>query len=155
MAKFQQVYDEKIDAFNKIKYDNSDIKRFYREYTPVSALQDSDHNVIEFNILSSNDCFIDASKTRLRIRLQIVDSDGRGVTSKHDVGPVFDCLHSSFRSIGLSLNGQQMSDDIGSNFPFYNHINTLLSKDFFWLDSYGKSIGAILDPAYTHNSGAL
>lgn len=150
MAKYQQVYDSKFDAFNKIQYDNSDVYSYYQAYSPVSALQNTDSNIIEFAILGGQ-TFIDTTKTRLKVRIQILDSSDNPISLANNVAPINNILHSAFRNISISINGQNLSDDVGNYFCFKNEIETLLERDVQWAETFGIAMGFKFEYAFTHD----
>lgn len=152
MAKYQQLYDSRFDAFSKIPYDNSDIYSYYQAYSPVSALQNSDSNIIEFAVLGGQS-FIDTTKTRLKIRVQILDSNNKPITGSCNVGPINNILHSAFRSISVSINGQNLTDEVHNYFCFKNEIEYILERNGEWITTYGDSAGVKFEMPFTHDTG--
>ena len=146
-----ESYDTKFDSFTPIPYDDSVVHQYYKEYTPMTALQSSG-NTIEFSILGSAIGFIDTSKTKLKLRLKITEHDNSTViTAASDCSTLNDILHSCFRSMTLNINGVNFTDDIGHCAPFKNQLECLIEKSPTWFSSVGKAIGNIPDTTYCFN----
>ena len=76
-------------------------RSFYREYTPVSALQ---HNApIVLNIPPAQELNLDLSRSYLYVRARITMADGTNLAANEQVVPVNLSIHSLFSNVDVEM----------------------------------------------------
>lgn len=96
----------------------------YREFTPISALQDS--NAIEFLIPPTERIYLDLSRSYLYVRAKIVRPDGTNIVAGTQIGPINNTLHSLFSNVEVELCGTRITDPNGL-YPYRAYIENTLS----------------------------
>lgn len=92
-------------------------------YNPVTTI--SDNSPIEFHIPGNSEEYIDLSHTLLKIRAQIVNSNGEAPNTDA-VGPVNNLLHSMISQINVQFNQKSVAAS-NSTYPYRAYIETLLN----------------------------
>ena len=99
-------------------------RSFYREYTPISALQ---HQApIEFMVPGTDQIYLDVSRTYLYIRAKITKATGANLDADTQIGPINLPIHAMFSNIDVDLAGKTISDSNGL-YPYRAYIETMLS----------------------------
>lgn len=80
----------------------------------------------EFEISGTGDQYIDLEETQLYVKCQIVKADGTDLVAADKVGPINYSLHSLFKQVDVSLNGQEISDS-SSMYPYRAYLEALLN----------------------------
>lgn len=123
--KLVEVAKSEFEYFSPQAIQNSIIRAFKREFTPVSALQ---HGApIEFYIPGVDNLYMDLSKSYMMVLAQIQTAAG-AAPAADTVGPINNVLHSMFQSVDVELNGKPVSDANGL-YPFRAYLETILSYE--------------------------
>ena len=93
------------------------------EYRPVSQITPG--SAIEFNIPGTSTSYLDLKRSRLHIKVQIVNSDGRPIDLTSKAALVNLPLHSLWSQVDLSLQ-QQVVSSLGTNYPYKAYLDALL-----------------------------
>ena len=120
-------------------------RSFYREYTPISALQNN--APIDFSIPGSEQLYLDLSRSYLYVRAKITNEDGTNIPANAQVGPINNTIHSLFSNVDVELNGKSISDANGL-YPYRAQFETILTYNedaqqshlqagLFWKDTAG------------------
>ena len=93
------------------------------EYRPVSQITPG--SAIEFNIPGTSTSYLDLKRSRLHIKVQIVNSDGRPIDLTSKAALVNLPLHTLWSQVDLSLQ-QQVLSSLGTNYPYKAYLDALL-----------------------------
>ena len=137
-------------------------KEEWVEFRPIGQI--SQGSVIQFNISSDSTNYIDLKKSRLHLKAQIQQPDGKPVTDKDLVGLVNLSLHALFRQVDVMLQQKVISPEIGVNYPYKALLDVLLHTghdvkesrlqgELFFKDSSGSMDAT--DPITGGNGGLL
>ncbi len=141
----------RFDSFADIPRNNSITKEYVKAYSPVASIINNE--IVEFNVLPTSYSFIDLSKTRLKIKIELYDvATDALVNSDNYVAPVANVLESLFRSIELQLNDVDVEPYVGVNHPYKAYINTVLNATPEYVSSVGAIKGFYPDTAPHVNS---
>ena len=122
----------------------------------------------EFEISGTGDQYIDLEETQLYVKCKITKGNGgainaEAVSNPDKVGPINYTLHSLFKQVDVSLNGQEISDS-SSMYPYRAYLEALLnyseeskqgqlSSALYYTDTAGKLNTA--NPAQTNGNKGL
>ena len=114
----------------------------FEEIYPKDSISGYASNQIEFNIIGSDNDYLDLNDTLLIVKLRVVNSNGMDITEAKDIWPSNFLLHSLFKEVSLSLNNVKI-EDTNDTYMQKAIIETVLNfgkdtKDTF-LDSIGYS----------------
>ena len=98
-------------------------RSFYREYTPISALQNQ--AAILFMVPYSDQIYLHLTRSFLYVRAKITNATGGDVTDTTEIGPINQPIHSMFSNIDVELGGKMISDPNGL-YPYRAYIESLL-----------------------------
>ena len=99
-------------------------RSFYREYTPISALQ---HQApISFMVPGTDQIYLDLSRSFLYVRAKITDATGGDNANTIEIGPVNLPLHTMFSNVDVELCGKSIADQNGL-YSYRAILETLLS----------------------------
>ena len=99
-------------------------RSFYREYTPISALQHQ--TPIEFVVPGTDQIYLDLSRSFIYLKGKITSAAGGDNAADVEIGPINNPLHSIFSNVDIELGGKLISDPNGL-YPYRAYIETLLS----------------------------
>ena len=137
----------RFDAFSSRSEDKSIVNTYCRMYSPVA--NPSDNTTIEFSIPPSSRNFVDLSKTRLKLTIEIKKADdGSAITKADTVAPVNNSLYSCIKSLEVSFNGTQMNQSEGPMCGYKSIVDTLLEKDEEYIKTQGVLCGFFKDTAF-------
>ena len=97
---------------------------YYEECGPVASL--TDQGPIEFNIVGSENEYLDLYNTHLYLACRIVNADGTDLAADAEVGPTNLFLHSLFSQVNVTLGGALVSES-NNNYAYRAFMETLLS----------------------------
>ncbi len=124
----------KFDSFSDVFRDNSIAKEFVKAFTPISSMTD----VIQFNVLPTTFSFMDLSKTRLKVRLELFDTATDELVGTTDaVSSISNSLESLFRNVEVQMNDVDLEPYVGVNHPYKAYINSVLHSAPSYLTSIG------------------
>lgn len=141
-------YSEKMALFTVPESETGVLEVNTREYRPVSQLSGS--NVLEFNIPNNGTEYLDLKDTRLKLTLQILDSQGVFVTNQ-EVGLINMPAVSIFRQMDLSLQQKTVTTSIGGNYAYKAMIDTLLETGYETQRTHLRTSGFVKDSAACMN----
>ena len=99
-------------------------RSFYREYTPISAIQHQ--TPIDFMVPGTEQIYLDLSRSFLYVRVKITTATGTNIGQNVQIGPINLSLHSMFSNVDVELSGKSISDANGL-YPYRAYIETVLS----------------------------
>jgi hypothetical protein len=116
------------------------------EHQPIAAITQS--GPIEFNIIGSDDDYMDLSQTYLYLKARVKKNRNEDLDPSHLVGPVNLFLHSLFSQVDISLNGKKITPSVNT-YPYRCILETLLNygdeakkthltSSYFYKDTAGK-----------------
>ena len=97
---------------------------YYEECGPVASL--TDQGPIEFNIVGSDNEYLDLYNSHLYLACRIVNADGTDLANDAQVGPSNLFLHALFSQVNVTLGGTLVSES-NNNYAYRAYIETLLS----------------------------
>lgn len=97
-----------LDIFQTQGHDMSVVSSHATDYFPTTPLTDP-LAPITFNIMGTNEHYIDLSKTRLYMRMRLTQNDGSAMVAADIAVPVNNILHSAFSQCTVWLNEQQIT----------------------------------------------
>lgn len=97
-----------LDIFQKQGTDMSVVSSHSTDYFPSSPLTDS-LAPITFNVMGTNEHYIDLSKTRLYMRMKVTKADGTALGATDFTVPANNICHSAFNQCTVWLNDQQIT----------------------------------------------
>ena len=142
--------NSKFDAFQSIPRDTTIVNEFCRMYSPVTAPRNND--IVEFNVVSSGRNFIDLSRTRMKVTIEITKTDGTAITKDNKCAPIANSFYSLFKSVEVQLNGTQMNQGESSNSIHKAYIDILMTKDEQYVKTQGMLTGFLKDSAFNVDS---
>lgn len=129
-------------------------------YSPLTSLDNC--QIIQFHIPASGEHYIDLNSICLRLKLQLLKSDGKSFNSKATTKPdekesqpgmVNNALYSIFKSLRISFNNTVVSEI--NNYHYMTYINTLLNSSSDQKDSLLLPRGFVKDrPSYLDKLGS-
>ena len=157
MSDDNKTYCSKLALFQRPYVENAVNEIYYVDFAPRNSF--SRGSSIEFNIAPTSPDYIDLSKSRLRVKARILQSDGKPIGTDNNVGFVNLTLHSLFRQVDLMLQGKIISPDIGVNYPYKAILDVILNYGFSAKESqlqselYFKDEGGMDNPPRHGNPG--
>ncbi|KAJ8050072.1 hypothetical protein HOLleu_03126 [Holothuria leucospilota] len=122
----------------------------------------------EFEISGTGDQYIDLEETQVYVKCKITKSGGGAIdldaaSNPDKVGPINYTLHSLFKQVDVSLNGQEISDS-SSMYPYRAYLEALLnygeesksgqlSSALYYHDTPGKL--ALVNPSHANGNKGL
>lgn len=98
----------------------------WEKVNPIAGLSQP----FEFEVSGTGDQYLDLEETQLYVKFKVTKRTGASLVhvgdNKDYVGPVNYTLHSLFKQIDVSLNGQQVSDS-SACYPYRAYLETLLN----------------------------
>ena len=164
-----EAHSDNLALFYKPPKDKSVIFKEWVEHRPVGEL--SSDGALEFNISGNSNRYIDLMKTRVKMKVRILQGDGKvlppaaaGVYPKEaKVGPVNLFLQSMFSQVDVSLDQQVVSPNISSKYCYKALFEVLLNYGQTAQESklqsqlYSKDEGGLdaKDPISGTNAGLI
>lgn len=143
----QLCHVSELDLFSSNPMQLSVIDTHENVYSTLQSLDNS--SVLQFNIPGSSEHYIDLNNIYLRLKLQILNSDGTAYKSTdldpkaNQCGFINNILHSLFKSLRVSFNGTVINEI--SNYHIKSYIDTLLNYSSEHTNSSLLSQGFIKD----------
>ena len=100
---------------------------YYVETRPVSQVNGS-NGPVEFCFGGESRDYIDLSRSRMKVKVQIIQEVGTPLVAKELAVPVNLALHSMWSQVDVTLGGRLMSQATGL-YPYKSMIQTLLNFD--------------------------
>ena len=101
----------------------------YVQYRPTSTLNTGP---LEFSVGDFPDQFVDLAKTRLHMKIRIVEQDGTYMivddSTATNVAPITDILHSQFRQVDVQIQNQSTPSNVDRTYPYIAYIRTLMNE---------------------------
>lgn len=154
-----EVAKSEFEYFAPQPIQNSVLRAFKREFTPVSALQHG--SPIQFIVPGTDMLYLDLGKSYLFIRARIRTANN-GVPGNNTVGPINYTLNSLFSNVDVELNGRSVSDS-NALYPFRAYLEALLTYDSdaqnsqmrsaLWYKDVGRDMNNFLMTDAAPNSG--
>jgi hypothetical protein len=121
-----EAMKSEFEIFSASPLQNSVVRSFKREFTPLSALQ---HGApIEFAVTGTDLLYLDLSKSYLYVRAKITDAGGANIAANVQVAPINLTLHSLFSNVDVEIGGKMISDPNG-HYAYRSYLETLLTHD--------------------------
>lgn len=108
MADPVHIIRSELDLFQKQATDMSIVSSHTNNYYPSAPLTDL-LAPLSFNVASSNEHYVDLSKTRLYMRMKVTKDDGKDLAATDITVPVNNICHSAFSQCNIHLNEQQIT----------------------------------------------
>ena len=119
-----EVMKSEFDLFPVRAVQNSVVRAFKREFTPISAIQPA--APIEFAIPGVPNLYLDLAISELYVRVKIVRSDGANLANTDLFGTINLTLHSMFSNVEVELGSKVISDPNGL-YAYRSYLETLLT----------------------------
>lgn len=123
---FIECMKSELDLFRPRNVQTSILKTEEICYKPLTSLENQ--NVIEFACQGHGDMYIDLSTINLRLKVQIIKSDGSTYKAGDPKQPGIanNVLNSLFRQVNVSLNGKSVNSSDG-NYSYRAYVETLMN----------------------------
>ena len=149
------AHNDNLALFYKPPKDKTVKSAEWLEYRPVGELNSD--GALEFNITGGGNRYIDLLRTRISLKVRILQADGKvlpkavaGVYPEAaKVGPTNLFLQSMFRQVDVSLGQQVISPNINTKYPYKAMYEVLLN--------YGQTAkeSKLQTQLYTKEEGGL
>ncbi|KAK3082480.1 hypothetical protein FSP39_001881 [Pinctada imbricata] len=97
------------------------------EWIDVRPVSNTSHGgVVEFNLSGANSNYLDLKRTRIFVRARILQQDGSLLEDGDKVGLVNLPLHSIWNQVDISLQQQNITSSVSTNYPYKAYIDRLL-----------------------------
>lgn len=143
----------KFDAFTSSANDRSVQNEYCRLYSPVAS--PVNNRTIEFSVPPAARDFIDLTKIRLKVTVEITKANGEAIAKTDTVAPIGNSFYSLFSCIDVALNGTQMNQSESVNAVYKAYIDTLLERDDQYVKTQGVLTGFLKDTAFHTTSTAM
>ncbi len=136
---FIECLKSELDLFRPRHIQTSILKTEEVSYKPLNSLENQ--TVIEFTCQGHGDSYLDLSSINLRLKLQVLKSDGSLYKDDDGQQPgiVNNVLGSLFRQVNVSLNGKSINSSDG-NYSYRAYLQTLLN---YGIDAKNTHLGII------------
>lgn len=133
---YTECMKSELDLFRPRNIQTNILKTEEVLYRPISSLDNQ--SVIEFVCNGNSDSYIDLSSIHLRIKMQLLKSDGKIMTKDNTTtgtgadktstqgGVINNMLHSLFRNVSVSFNNKIITSNDG-NYAYRSYIETILN----------------------------
>ena len=122
---FTETQPEALNLFTVPSTQTAVDDMFYQDCRSISQI--SGQSPIEFHLSGQNGMeYLDLSRSRLYVKLKIINSDGTTLTSNEKVGPVNLLLQSLWSQIDVTLQGKLITST-NNHYPYKAMIQTLLN----------------------------
>ena len=142
-------FQEDLDIFQVPPVQTGRKYDYTKDYTPTGVLSGS--SVLEFDVQNTSPDYIRLNKTRLSLKLKILDDRGKPITSVDTVGLINLPSSTIFRQMDLSLQQTVVTTSIGPNFGYKSLIDVLMeygvNDQLGWLSiaGYEKDSSGMMD----------
>jgi hypothetical protein len=122
------------------------------QYVPGTSL--------DFHLSGATTSYMDLKRSRLHVKLRLVDGSGKPISDKAKVGLVNLSLQSLWKQVEFSLQQQEMPGVV-SNYPYKAIIDTYLNYGYqavegqFESQLYEKDTGSYIDDSTVSSNGGL
>lgn len=119
------------NLFEDVSYDVSIQNTSYHTYYPLHSVE-SKSSPIQFTITGNDINYLDLGESKLYIRAQILDKDGKVIVKQDDkavaaYAPVNNFLHTMFETVTLHVNDVEITPK-SSYYAYRAYLETLLAK---------------------------
>ena len=149
------AHNDNLALFYKPPKDKTVKSAEWLEYRPVGELNSD--GALEFNITGGGNRYIDLLRTRISLKVRILQADGKALPKAvagvypeaAKVGPTNLFLQSMFRQVDVSLGQQVISPNINTKYPYKAMYEVLLN--------YGQTAkeSKLQTQLYTKEEGGL
>lgn len=140
----QEGYDGRFAIFAPPNIETATKQELVGEYRP--STQVSTNGVIDFNVPNSSLYYIDLSRTRLCIKLQILRNKVP-IVEAHKVALANNVIHSLWQKIDLQLNQTPVGSEIAAHYAYKAIFDKLLFCSKVELETSKQSEGFFKDTA--------
>lgn len=152
-----QSYSSAVDYFTLPPTDVTTINSELATYWPLSNFKDNT-NPIQFTILGSASHHLQLDTARLYVKLKIVKTDDKSLTSADEVAPCFNFFPALWESCDVQLNGHPITRS-SNYYSFRHHIKDVLttseSAKKTWLSTQLYYPDSVQDTFDATNKGYL
>ena len=153
-------YDHRLQLFFAPPMETAIQSIDYVEIRPIGqVIKDS---VIEFSIPGTSNSYVDLKNSKLAIKLKLIQEDGTAIGQSNKVGLCCNTLHTVIRQVDCSLQQQNTTSAISSNYAYKAYLDVLtdpqskvrehcLTGQLFYTDTAGAMDD--VDPATGANLG--
>ena len=124
MNEAPEGFQDDLALFSIPPVETGVIGDYYRDFSPVGVLSAS--SVIEFNVPNTSPDYIRLNKTRLTLKLRILDDKGLPISAVDSVGLINLPSSTIFREMDLALQQTVVTTSVNSNYPYKVLLDTLL-----------------------------
>ena len=96
----------------------------WQEYRPVSQINST--STIEFSVPNSGSQYFDLRKTRLMMKLKVVNKDGSALEATDQVWPINLIMNTMFSQVDLLLQQKQVTRLTAPGYALKSYVDTLL-----------------------------
>lgn len=143
-AHAQEGYDGRFAIFAPPNIETATKQELVGEYR--SSSQVSTNGIIDFNVPNSSLYYIDLSRTRLCVKLQILKNKVP-IVEASKVGLVNNVIHSLWQKVDLSLNQTPVGSEIATHYSYKAIFDKLLFCSKTELEASKQSEGFFKDTA--------
>ena len=145
--KSAEAFDSRYNIFTAKPVNTATKQEHFIDFRPVN--QFGPNQVIEFNAPNTSLYYTDLSRTKLQIKLRILNEDLTPINATSAVGLTNNNLHSIFRQVDVCLQQQNISPEIGFCYPYKAIIDALCSQTSTELESkFGSELFYKDTPGY-------
>lgn len=149
----QEGYDGRYAIFASPNVETATKRELITEYRPVSHIKSTD--VIEFNVPNSSLYYMDLSRSRLCIKLRILNGEKPVEELKDQVALINNALHSVWNKVDVALNQTPVGSDIGPYYPYKAILDALLFTSPSELESKDQTTLFFKDTAGSMDSASI
>ena len=96
----------------------------WQEYRPVSQINSTSN--IEFSVPNSGSQYFDLKRTRLMMKIKVVNKDGSALLATDQVWPINLIMNTMFNQVDLLLQQKQVTRLTAPGYALKSYVDTLL-----------------------------
>ena len=159
MVDTKETYSSKLALFQPPAVETTVEQVQYIEFLPSSTI--SKGSVIEFRIPGTSAEYIDLSRSKLKVKVRIVKSDGNPIKAENQVALVNLSLSSIFRQVDVQMQEKLVGSGTNICYPYKAMLDTLLKYNHdvkegpLQSELYYKDVGVMDATPPGGNSGLM
>lgn len=142
-----------VALFSPQMVDSSIESITFQNYRPIGQLSNTAH--LEFQIGNSSSDYIDLQRTRLALKIKVLNSDGTNLAADDTMTGLINLPHSTlFSQADLLLNNKLVSKSTPPSYAYIGYINRCFEHSKSAKDSYLQTEGYFPDTAEAFDSSS-